>query len=727
MSRTKKINIFDIVLKKFNDDNSLFQDMELSDVEIKQLEKKGLTFDYLDNYSEGGDVITKQGWDYKKEGDKVLTKKVESTDWIEAKGSPLKAINADIYSEDNKNNITPSDNNTTVVNSKPSININDKEYVKSIQQKLVDNGYDLGKYGSNKNGVDGVYGSITKNALDGYNKGLAPNKIAAIKPVSKNNPVYNEKASTTLSDGYMPEFKEGHEVCQQGKMCSFNTSAKLGTLLGGIVEGGSGALWAENAWFNRDKQLSNGGKLIYSTDNRGSAEEMPVLPKNMYSKLQIGDYVHLNRSGSTYDSDPGEYKNEKLEHVGFIVGKDKDGTPLVWHGSEKGTAYIQRIDGVISLPDHAIPGVLPQGLTYQIGSVVRNKSLVNIDQEKLKKLQETNYYSKYDASKKLEATKSSTETQTEAIKYVNALGPTFKSTLGYAQNDINMVGQLLVGGIMQMESDGNESSYRYVKQAGAYAIKDAAGFLKKFKGDQASWGVYQMKDDYNFKNKDGSLNGLGNKLNNAGVHPDDIMDNVKNQTAAGMVILLDNYNKLKKDPKFDVKTGLYNKKVPASYILAKSWQAGSGWQDREKYEAFLDNLDITYSDKAVNHASNNVTVTKGPTISSQNELIKKQQHALDQKATAKRNAKRAAWLKTEQGKKWTVSQEKIKADNLKRNASSVYFQNSNESTRVNVAPKNLPVVKNRFFKDGGQVKEMELTELEIKKYISLGYTIEDIN
>jgi hypothetical protein len=75
---------------------------------------------------------------------------------------------------------------------------------------------------------------------------------------------------------------------------------------------------------------------------------------------------------------------------------------------------------------------------------------------------------------------------------------------------------------------------------------------KEFEGDQASVGAYQLKPEYNFQNKDGSLNSLGKKLEKLGVAVDDITgDNIQAQTLAGTLILLDNYKKLKANPDFD--------------------------------------------------------------------------------------------------------------------------------------------------------------------------------
>jgi hypothetical protein len=51
------------------------------------------------NHQDGGEIVSSYGWDYKKEGDKYLTKRTGSENWIEATGEPLKAIKQKIYKE----------------------------------------------------------------------------------------------------------------------------------------------------------------------------------------------------------------------------------------------------------------------------------------------------------------------------------------------------------------------------------------------------------------------------------------------------------------------------------------------------------------------------------------------------------------------------------------------------------------------------------------------------
>jgi murein DD-endopeptidase MepM/ murein hydrolase activator NlpD len=51
------------------------------------------------------------------------------------------------------------------------------------QQKMLKaKGYNLGTFGPNKDGIDGVMGKFTKDALDAYQKGIPPDKVTSPAP-----------------------------------------------------------------------------------------------------------------------------------------------------------------------------------------------------------------------------------------------------------------------------------------------------------------------------------------------------------------------------------------------------------------------------------------------------------------------------------------------------------------------------------------------------------------
>ena len=634
---------------------------------LKEYEKNNLK-----KQQEGGNIISQNGWDYMQEGDKYLTRKSGSQDWIEAQGKPLQAIKQTIYQQAPTAPTVVNESTTTTV--KP---VSGNQEVIEIQKKLKEAGYNLGTYGPNKDGVDGVMGNTTKLAYDAYKANIPPTQVKTPKKTTK--PTINYTVNRDLPDGYLPVIQPGQEACVEGKGCSFNVSTKMENLLGNIADG---PLWANDAWFNKSDVLNKGGDLIYDSNSK-IYNEMGKVPKEVYSKLQVGDYVQLNRtdtasSGKFAAQTKDGLQNEKIEHLGFVVGKDKDGTPLIWHGSETGKAFIKRIDEPITLDDHD-----KNIFTYKVSSIVRSPNLKDVD---FSGLQNSPYYTPVDPNKKLVPKQGATEAQVQAAKSFNNSIGQFKN-LGYSQDDANYVGQILIGGIMTRESKGAEDWKVAPKQAAAYLIKDVAGMDafdvnvpgvgkvrvpgKEFEGDQASVGVYQIKPDYNFRTKDGELNPLGKKLQKLGVKVEDITsDNIQAQTIAGTLILLDNYKKLKENPDFDVKTNLYKGKIPASYILAKSWNSGSGWESREKYQKFLDDLDISYSNKALNEAADFIEVTGGKSINSELSTIEQQQR----QALEKR--------KQEVAKKQIATSQKelaVRADTVRR------FPTIAESTSVNTS------------------------------------------
>jgi len=714
---------------------------------------------------EGGDIISQQGWDYMKEGDKYLTRRAGSQDWIEAQGKPLQAIREKIFQE--APIVAPIAPVTAQPTQQPT---SGDPSVLEIQRKLKEAGYDLGTYGPNKDGVDGVMGNRTKLAYDAYKANIPPKDVKVPKTTTK--PTLNYTVNRNLPDGYLPVMQGyGQEVCTKDKGCSANVSIKMEELLGNIADG---SLWANDAWFNKSDVLNKGGDLIYDSSSK-NFNEMGKVPKEVYSKLQVGDYVQLNRTDTASSgkfaaqTKPG-LENEKIEHLGFVVGKDKDGTPLIWHGSETGKAFIKRIDEPITLDDHD-----KNIFTYKVSSIVRSPNLKDVD---FSGLQNSPYYTPVDPNKKLVPKQGATETQVQATKTFNNSIGQFKN-LGYSQEDANYVGQLLIGGIMQNETESGESWSRIPKEAAATVWKNYLG-QGNFEGDEASVGYYQMKPNYNFRTKDGDLNPLGKKLQKLGVEVDDITsNNLEAQTLAGTLILLDNYKKLKENPDFDSKTNLYKGKIPASYILAKSWQAGSGWESREKYQKFLNDLDIDYSDNALNAASNFIDITEGKSIDPELSKLQQQQAVINaKKAEEARKKAFAEQQKFQAAKGDTIRKLPTVAESTSVNTNytksgpkqfnaSTYIQQGPEKTvytyagrpgamykkdskgnwYINLGAKTgnqfvkiqdedgtrtallnkgaVPTVP-RTYKQGGGIY-MELTDSEIEEFRRGGYIIEDLD
>jgi hypothetical protein len=553
----------------------------LPESSMPQFQDGGVKVDSDETVPESNIVTTHDKvWDYKQEGDEYFTRKKGSEDWIKLQGQPLDAVRSKVSFDGTpvkvRSEVTAPSSSLSQTESKPS------------------------------EGVSSITDAAKGNSLP---------------------------KSTNLG-GYLPSLKLNDqnriENCVPGKGCSYNTSTKLSTLFKGLEKDfedfKSNDLWTEDAWFNRDFQEKNGGKVVYSTDERGGPSKMKGLPKEYYDKLQVGDYVHLDRTGSSYDekkSDKG-IKNERVEHIGFIIGKDEDGTPLVWHGSEKGKAYIQRVDEDINLGEGSF--------SYQVASIVRNPKLVGVDKNALAKLSGTDYYKEVDQDLKLNDKASGLSgNQREAVNSVNNSIQDFIK-LGFDQEDVLYAAQLLIGGVLEMESSGADWSLfdskgdspfsKQVKRKGKETVarlaKNTLGVGKDFSSDEASRGIYQIKPDMNFPSDSKTLK----NLEALGIKKSELFSDTGNETKGALLIMLDNYSKLKKDDRFDPdRNGLEieGNFYPSSYLLAKSWSAGPGWYNRDKYKEYLADYDVDYSNNAL-LAAGRINLTKESTKDVLNDL-----------------------------------------------------------------------------------------------------------
>lgn len=637
----------------------------------------------IPEFEKGGKFIRSYGWDYKKENDNYLTRREGDQEWISPKGEALEAIKREVFKEPepsySENEAVAGKLNSTEVNQPKS-----REEIMDYQRKLVNAGYDLGNYGEKGDGVDGVLGSMTKEALKAYESDGGDMSVYAPKPkiLKEGGKVKTDSKQLVLPTLSRGAFKEG---CRK-KGCSANVSIKMGGLLGEAA-GGADKLWAKDAWFNKDYYKKSGGKIIYETDERNTSK-MKKLPKDIYKNLQVGDYVQLNRDDTKSSTKyakmkDGNLKNENIEHLGFIVGKDEDGTPLIWHGSESGQAYIQRVDGDIRLEDHgdAIS-------SYQIASIVRNPALIG-KEDQLNKLVKKDFWTVskgIDEDNILMPKEGSSDTQKNMINTVNSSIENFKG-LGYKQEDVVYIGQLLVGGIMKNESSKGESKLIGAKGVAATLLKDVTGIVE----GEASRGIYQLKPKTNFINKDGSLNNRGGQLEELGINIEDLPKSNEYQTKAGMLILLDNYKSLKEDSNYDPETDLYKGKIPASYMLAKSWQAGKNWYKQDKYKDLIDNFDIDYSWSALEAAAESVDVSgEYKNITTDLDRVKEG----ESKQYAQSDEYRELLRKEEEKEKTQMEAEKYSSPR------SVYYTEPTSTTYVNnsknesFTPKKKKIIEN---------------------------------
>jgi len=619
-------------------------------------------------YADGGDVIDPgDGWQYLKEGNNYLTRKKGNTDWIIAKDEAKKAIQTRIFSEPIGNPL-PQEQQISIENIdtpenfiQPNIN---RDTI-AIQQKLFDAGYDLGTTGPLQNGVDGDLGPKTKAAIDAYNKGINPQDFKSQDLKMQNeiiNQEYKEKPQTAnyvtniqkylIGKGYeinesgvmdvetknalkdyetsgkfatlpvFPSHNPREEECKIGPdghyECSRQASNKLGNIFGQTsMPEATKNLWANNAWFNKSSVIKNGGTLLYETDIRG--KDVPDLPKEVYGILQVGDYVHLDREGLTYDDEKdlkNKYDNEKVEHMGIIIGKDTDGTPLIWHSSEGGVASINRVDEPIKL-------TTGNQHEYKIASIARAGAMKDKYQDEI--LQNP-YFKTIDKKDLLVPLEGANNFERNAINTINENMGTYLSA-GYNQEDVLKAGQLLLGAL-KMESKRGQSTlpggsiptplgFRiplpetipenpkragipgYGERPGISPIEfkeNLASIAQVFglKKDEVSKGMYQMKINMHFDNED-----MKEKLKAIGLTKDNILDSEENQTKAAALIMLNNYKTLKRHPDYNPRTDQLTITAedgtkwnyPSEYILAGTWKFGPRFYVTDKHKKILTSFD----------------------------------------------------------------------------------------------------------------------------------------
>jgi hypothetical protein len=202
--------------------------------------------------------------------------------------------------------------------------------VKAMQQELVDSGYDLGKYGPNKDGIDGKFGNKTKLAyIDFMNK-----KLESKLPITFNPSTREEECDVNGCALYVTtEFmNEGYDVDNMG------VGGDAWTMYDQIVSQGNGSsvynIFNNPEFKNVSSHHDAKTKSIEAVKNGEVTKDM----------FQIGDIVGLTNDGSSnwdnaYEAqvDGTHFNGKKIKnktynsHVGFVSGIDGNGNPIVSH------------------------------------------------------------------------------------------------------------------------------------------------------------------------------------------------------------------------------------------------------------------------------------------------------------------------------------------------------------------------------------------------------------
>lgn len=344
-------------------------------------------------------------------------------------------------------------------------------------------------------------------------------------------------------------------------------------------------LHPQDAWYRRASVLKNKGKEIWN----------PSMG-NDYSGFRVGDLISLDRSGDTYaktaSTIPGYtlVDNEGNEHVGEIVGRNKQGIPLVKHGSEHGKIYIQPITDLV-LPD---ANDLNVPLHYKPQSVYRLAELENaeIKDKKFYTAPQPSIPVTWKTGRKL------TANEKKYIDAINANAGKQQQMFGLSPEEAKMINTLGFG-IFHNESNAGNTSWKRPIAPKMIGSELAHAFGRDA---SASLGDVQFKYDDTMYNADKSLTSIGRRMQDIGVtreglsdwthHRDDYNDEVNAVSA----LMSDYLNKFKTDAKYkyDPKKKTIYGDIPIENALINLYHYGP----KAKKEKFLRNAK-TYAKDAL--------------------------------------------------------------------------------------------------------------------------------
>jgi hypothetical protein len=359
------------------------------------------------------------------------------------------------------------------------------------------------------------------------------------------------------------------------------------------------ALSPQDAWYKKAAVLKDKGKQIWDPS------------KSDYSGVKIGDFVSMDRFGHDHDRDVSPIKgftladNEKVEHVGTVIGRNEQGIPLVKHGSEHGKVYVQPITDLV-LPD-ANDVNIP--LYYKPKSIYRSAAVENLD------LKNKKYYTKpgkIDPIVWQNPTETPTENEKKYLDAINKNAPMQQLVYGLTPEETKRINEVSWG-IFHNETKAGATS----KPVGGKMI--AASLLHAFGRDNAaSLGDVQIKYDDLMFNKDGSISKTGRLMQEMGVNRDglysplehrkDYNDEV-NSVAAALATSLD---KIKNNPtkyKYNPDKNTVYGNIPVDEALATIYRLGAvGFKESALRKH------LSYGKAAATHVNRDIEPSKKPIV-----------------------------------------------------------------------------------------------------------------
>tara|TARA_R110000868_G_scaffold39663_3_gene137901 strand:- start:23640 stop:27287 length:3648 start_codon:yes stop_codon:yes gene_type:complete len=359
------------------------------------------------------------------------------------------------------------------------------------------------------------------------------------------------------------------------------------------------ALSPQDAWYKKAAVLKNKGKEIWDPS------------KSDYSGVKVGDFVSMDRFGHDHDRDVSPIKgftladNEKVEHVGTVIGRNEQGIPLIKHGSEHGKVYVQPITDLV-LPD-ANDVNIP--LYYKPKSIYRSAAVENLD------LKNKKYYTKpgkIDPIVWQNPTEAPTENEKKYLDAINKNAPMQQLVYGLTPEETKRINEVSWG-IFHNETKAGATS----KPVGGKMI--AASLLHAFGRDNAaSLGDVQIKYDDLMFNKDGSISKTGRLMQEMGVNRDglysplehrkDYNDEV-NSVAAALATSLD---KIKNNPtkyKYNPDKNTVYGNIPVDEALATIYRLGAvGFKESALRKH------LSYGKAAATHVNRDIEPSKKPIV-----------------------------------------------------------------------------------------------------------------
>jgi len=220
-------------------------------------------------------------------------------------------------------------------------NYKNKQDVEDVQQMLVDKGYNLGKYGVNKDGVDGLIGKYTRRAINTYNSKIKEvnRKIEQGRPLIESKDItvdVSEDVSGVLSkEEYQKQISDNYKnYIGKGVKTPYTSMTKEGNQ--NCIHGVCDVLGNIS-----DKKMNYIGNATFA-DNMNKEGYVRVNPHE--ESFEVGDIVQYTMPKKYSARFEGNINKENKDdpfpyHAKIILGKttNKDGEVVYEVGNNSGS------------------------------------------------------------------------------------------------------------------------------------------------------------------------------------------------------------------------------------------------------------------------------------------------------------------------------------------------------------------------------------------------------